>query len=117
MPAIRRTPGILNKATKSKYIKKYVKKTPHVEYSIFDNSYRNKNLISDRVRLTSNLYSDLKWKFTGGKDFEFGDLENPTIKIDEEMEKEYLKEQIRMEDDIEPIDSFPKELVGAKASD
>jgi hypothetical protein len=96
MPAIKRTPGILNKAPRSKYINKYEKKIPEVQYSIFDSSYRNKNLISERLKLTSNLYSDLKWKIAGGKDFEFGDLDNPSIKINEDMENEYLRSQINM---------------------
>jgi hypothetical protein len=115
MPAIKRTPGILNKAPRSKYINKYEKKIPEVQYSIFENSYRNKNILRDKLKLTSNLYSDLKWKIAGGKDFEFGDLENPSINIDEDMEKEYLKSQIVMQDDIEPIDSYPKQLIGSTA--
>lgn len=117
MPAIKRTPGILNKATKSKYINKYEKKQREVQYSIFESSYRNKDLIKERLTLTSNLYSDLKWKIAGGKDFEFGNLDNPDIKIDEDMEKEYLKSQIMMQDDVEPIDYYPKELIGSKAKD
>jgi hypothetical protein len=117
MPAIKRTPGILNKASKSKYINQFEKKAPLVKYSMFEASYRNKNLTSERIRLTSHLYSDLKYKLTGGKDFEIGDIDNPNVQIDDEMEKEYLKNQIIMQDDMEPVDSFPKELVGSKAKD
>lgn len=79
--------------------------------------YRNKNLISDQLKLSSNLYSDLKRKIAGGKDFDFGNMDQPDIQVDEQLEREYLKGQIMMVDDIDPIDSQPKELVGAQAFD
>jgi hypothetical protein len=56
------------------------------------------------VRLSSNLYSDLKWKLAGGKDFEFGQVDDPKITVDEQIEKDYLKSQVMMMDDAEYVD-------------
>lgn len=104
LPEIPKYPGVLSSIASSKYIKRYEKKKPQISYSIFESSYRNKNLVSSSVRLSSNLYSDLKWKIAGGKDFEFGHVDDPTVKISEQVEKDYLKSQVMMMDDAEYVD-------------
>ena len=117
LPEIQKYPGVLNSSSSQKYIQRYEKKKPQVSYSIFESSYRNKNLVSNSVRLSSNLYSDLKWKLAGGKDFEFGQVDDPKITVDEQIEKDYLKSQVMMMDDAEYVDQFPKQLATPASQD
>lgn len=118
MPVIEKTPGMLNKAQSNKYIVKnrIGGGRRYADYGNFSYKYRNVNLLSNHIKLTTGLFSKLRREADKKKKkLRIADIDDPHLQIDERIEVEYLKDNIPISDNIEPIDANQKEFEGIKA--
>lgn len=120
MPRIDKTPGMLDKAQKNKYIvkNKSTSSLKYADYNAFSYKYRTKNPLSDSLKLTTGLYSKMKRKADDAhQNLEITDIDDPKIQIDEKLEVEYLKDVIPINENLDAIDNEEKDLQGIKAID
>jgi len=117
MPAIKKIPGMLNKTRETQYISRFEKKKEEVNYNIFENKYRNVNPLGNQLKLTSDLYSHIKWKKHKGKDFVIKNVDCYKNGIVDDLEKEYIKTSIKIMPNLDPIDADQKDLEGLVAHD
>lgn len=118
MPIIEKTPGMLNKAQTNKYIVKnrIGGGKRYVNYNTFSYKYRNVNLLSDHIKLTTGLFSKMRREADkNNKRLKIDDVDDPNLHIDDRLEIEYLKDNIPIADNVEPIDANQKDLEGMKA--
>lgn len=118
MPSIDKTPGMLDKAQRNKYIVKnragMSKK--FVDYKNFSYKYRERNPLSNQIKLTTGLFSKLKRRAEScHTELKIKDIDHPGIEIDDKMEIEYLKDIIPVQNNVESIDSEIKDLEGIRA--
>ena len=117
MPILRKVPGMLNKAPENRYIERQLTRKEKTNYNIFSNKYRQFNPLSEQLRMTEALYSELKWKKSNGKDIPIKDIYNYNIDIDDDTESKYLKSVIKVQDAVPVIDYGDKDRAGLNAVD
>jgi hypothetical protein len=73
--------------------------------------------LKNQLKLTSDLYSHIKWQKKKGKDFVIKNIDNYDKKLVDDLESDYIKGSIKIMPSSDPIDAEPKELEGLKAQE